>query len=117
MPSQRHSVRSHFGEERGYFSLLSFPSSLAHELLRLLKNYIPETHAEKKQRLAKIAADKAAGNEPAPAAKKNVLKCGLKHVTKLVEKKQAKLVVIADDCDPLEVCCSPSLSPCVINVV
>lgn len=83
----------------------------------MLKNYIPETHAEKKQRLAKIAADKAAGNEPAPAAKKNVLKCGLKHVTKLVEKKQAKLVVIADDCDPLEVCCSPSLSTCVINVV
>ena len=77
----------------------------------MLKNYIPETHAEKKQRLAKIAADKAAGNEPAPAAKKNVLKCGLKHVTKLVEKKQAKLVVIADDCDPLEVCCSPLCPP------
>ncbi|KAK8792747.1 hypothetical protein WA158_004911 [Blastocystis sp. Blastoise] len=73
-----------------------------HELLRLLKNYVPETAAEKKTRLVAAATARKEGKEVV-ATKKNTIKCGLKHVTKLVEKKQAKLVVIADDCDPLEV--------------
>lgn len=70
-------------------------------LFTLLAKYSPEKKAQKKERLAKQAADKAAGGAgtaPAPA----VLKYGLNHITYLVEQKKAKLVVIASDVDPIE---------------
>merc|ERR1712070_725551 len=47
------------------------------------------------------AADKAAGGD-ASAKKPTFVKYGVNHVTKLVEQKKAKLVVIAHDVDPLE---------------
>ena len=37
------------------------------------------------------------------AGKPYFVKCGLNHVTSLVEKKKAKLVVIAHDVEPIEV--------------
>jgi len=69
----------------------------ASQLLRLLKKYSPETSEQKKQRL--VAAAKAGAQE---GKKPLVLKYGLNHVTKLVEDKKAKLVVIPHDVEPLE---------------
>jgi large subunit ribosomal protein L7Ae len=66
---------------------------------KLLAAYKPETKVDKKQRLLAQAAngtDEKAGKKPV------VLKFGLNHVTDLVEKRKAKLVVIAHDVDPLE---------------
>lgn len=77
-------------------------------LFKLLTKYAPEDKKAKKERLVKLAeAQKAAvesGKEvpqfvgPKPV----VTKFGLNHVTHLVENKQAKLVVIASDVDPIE---------------
>eukprot|EP00123_Amoebidium_parasiticum_P019268 comp24405_c0_seq1/m.46675 comp24405_c0_seq1/g.46675 ORF comp24405_c0_seq1/g.46675 comp24405_c0_seq1/m.46675 type:complete len:265 (-) comp24405_c0_seq1:88-882(-) len=75
----------------------------AAELLKLAANYRPETKAQKKERLTAIAQAKAEG-KPAPEQKKpQVLKYGINHVTALIEKKKAKLVVIAHDVDPIEI--------------
>lgn len=68
----------------------------------LFNKYRPETPAAKKQRIKEAAAAKAAGKE-APANKANdVVKFGLKHVTTLIEEKEAALVLIACDVDPIE---------------
>lgn len=75
----------------------------AKTLFTLLDKYRPETKAEKKQRLTAVAA---AGAEAKPATTKpKVVKYGLNHVTSLIERRKAKLVVIPHDVDPLEVCC------------
>jgi len=68
----------------------------AAELFKLLIKYQPETKEAKATRLEGMVAGAEAS---APAA---TLKFGLKHVTSLIEKKQAKLVVIAHDVDPIE---------------
>merc|ERR1719171_1426190 len=69
----------------------------ASQLLRVLKKYSPETKEQKKQRLMTAAKDgKEASKKPL------VLKYGLNHVTHLIEEKQAKLVVIPHDVEPLE---------------
>jgi large subunit ribosomal protein L7Ae len=62
----------------------------------LLNKYRPCTAAEKKQRIK----DAAAGKEVVKAA--HQVKYGLKHITTLVEEKKAKLVLIANDVDPIE---------------
>jgi len=90
----------------------------AKELFRLLRHYRPESKAEKKERLKKVAAstlqeekdgkkeakDKKDKKEKEKEKAKRpvVLKYGLNHVTSLVESKKAKFVVIAHDIDPLE---------------
>merc|ERR1711959_138372 len=66
--------------------------------------YKPETKAEKKQRLQEIAKTKVAGGNDA-SKKPNFVKHGINHVVQLVESKQAKLVVIAHDVDPIELVC------------
>jgi len=94
-------------------------------LFALLNKYRPETKKQKHYRLlaeAKLIADahKAASEKQKEALKTNpnakldvklkskvsrkpkVVKYGLKHVTALVESKKAKLVLIANDVDPLE---------------
>merc|ERR1711924_333172 len=54
------------------------------------------------ERLAEQAEKVAAGGKA--AAKKPVsVKMGMNHVTSLIEEKKAKLVVIAHDCDPIEI--------------
>merc|ERR1712036_164222 len=74
----------------------------ATQLFRLMDNYRPETKQEKKERLKKRAEARASGKEDAPTKKKAVVRHGVNTVTTLVEKKKAKLVVIANDVDPIE---------------
>ena len=76
----------------------------ATELFRLLNKYRPEDKAAKKARLSKEAEAKAAGGAVDKGEKPVAVKFGLNHVTALIENKKAKLVVIAHDVDPLEVC-------------
>jgi len=74
----------------------------AAELFKLLMKYQPETKAAK---LARREAKAAAVNNKEPVATSApapTLKFGLRHVTSLIEKKKAKLVVIAHDVDPIE---------------
>lgn len=56
----------------------------------------PETAAEKKARL--VAAANSKETKKAPVC----IKSGLEEVVSMIEKKQAKLVVIAHDVDPIE---------------
>lgn len=71
-------------------------------LFKLLKKYSPETRAEKNARLLEQAKGKTEGQQPKDSKKPVVLKYGLNHVTTLIEEKKAKLVVIANDVDPIE---------------
>lgn len=73
----------------------------ASAVLRLFKKYVPETKPEKKKRLMEMAQAKKDGQE-VKTKKPVVIKFGLNHVTTLIEQKQAKLVVISHDVDPLE---------------
>merc|ERR1739841_29292 len=73
----------------------------ASTLLRLLKKYVPETREAKKKRLMEMAQQKKDGQE-GKTKKPQVIKYGINHVTTLIENKQAKLVVIPHDVDPLE---------------
>lgn len=70
-------------------------------LTNLLKKYSPEDSKIKDARLKAAAAAKEKG-QTVESKKPNVLKFGLNHVTKLVEEKKAKLVVIASNVDPIE---------------
>lgn len=74
----------------------------ASELFKLLMKYQPETKAAKATRLEAKAAAKAKNEPVATSAPPATIKFGLKHVTSLIEKKKAKLVVIAHDVEPLE---------------
>jgi large subunit ribosomal protein L7Ae len=82
----------------------SIDKNQAMTLLRLLKKYSPETREAKKARLMEMAQQKKDGQE-VKTKKPQVLKFGLNHVTTLVENKQAQLVVIAHDVDPIELVC------------
>jgi len=78
--------------------------STAQQLFQFLEKYSPETKKQKKQRLltAAKAETKTEGSAPAETKKPKLVKFGLNHVTALVEQKEAKLVVIAHDVDPIE---------------
>jgi large subunit ribosomal protein L7Ae len=80
-------------------------------LFKLMLKYRPEEAAARKRRLWRLAAKKAKAqkgkeSEVQPktteAKKRQTVKVGINRVTKLVEQKQAKLVVIAHDVDPIE---------------
>jgi len=75
----------------------------ATQLFRLLDKYRPETKAAKKDRLKKIAEQKAAGQEVAPLKCPPVVRLGTNSITNLIEQKKAQLVMIASDADPIEV--------------
>lgn len=71
------------------------------DLINFLKAYKPESKAEKKKRLlskAKDALNKVASKDKKPM----MIKYGINHITKLVERKKANLVVIANDVSPIE---------------
>ena len=76
------------------------------KVYKALENYTPETKKEKKERLKKEAKDqvkdKKEKDKKKDGKKPVSLKCGLNHVTYLVEQKRAKLVLIAADVDPIE---------------
>jgi len=74
----------------------------AAELFKLLIKYQPETKEAKTKRLEAAAAAVASKDAATSAAPAATLKFGLKHVTSLIEKKKAKMVVIAHDVDPIE---------------
>mmetsp|Transcript_33101 Transcript_33101/g.77644 ORF Transcript_33101/g.77644 Transcript_33101/m.77644 type:complete len:269 (-) Transcript_33101:347-1153(-) len=74
----------------------------ATEFFKLAQKYMPETGAEKKERIKGAAAKEATTDEAAASKKPVTLKYGINHLTKLVEQKKAQLVVIAHDVDPIE---------------
>lgn len=75
----------------------------AAQTFKLFNKYKPETKAEKKERLTKEAAAIAEGKSAKDASPKPLnVKYGLNHVVSLVENKKAKLVLIANDVDPIE---------------
>jgi len=71
----------------------------AKTLFTLLDKYRPESKLQKKQRLI---AKAAAGAEAKPDTKPKTVQFGLNQVTSLIERRKAKLVIIAHDVDPLE---------------
>jgi len=80
----------------------SLDKQTAVQLFKVLEKYRPETKLQKSARLKAKAEEKVAGKEKAPSKKGNTLRAGCNTVTKLVEQKKAKLVVIAHDVDPIE---------------
>ena len=70
--------------------------------MKLLGKYRPESKEEKQERLNKEAEEKEAGKEKT-SSKPCVLKYGLKHITQLIQDRKARLVVIANDVEPLEI--------------
>lgn len=87
------------------------------ELFKFAAKYKPETKKQRKTRLRAEAkatdaakkADTKKGAKPVAAPKKKkedktpVLKFGIQRVTRLIEHKRAKLVLIAHDVDPIEI--------------
>jgi len=77
--------------------------STRNEVLKLLKKYAPETRKSRKERLSATAAAKAKDPKKTVTTKKPVaVVSGLQEVTRAIEKKTAKLVVIANNVDPIE---------------
>lgn len=84
-----------------HFESKALTAQQAAPLLAVLKKYTPETTKEKKLRLRAKAAAAAEGKADS-SPKPYLLKFGLNHVTSLIEKKRAKLVVLANDVEPIE---------------
>jgi len=71
-------------------------------LIKLLKKYSPEERQEKRKRLLKVAEARAKGEVADTLKKPLSVISGINQVVKAIEAKQAKLVVIAGDTDPVE---------------
>lgn len=81
--------------------------TIAVQLFKLLNKMRPEDKAARKKRRlaeakARVEAKKEGKAPPPPLEKPIFVKCGLNHVTTLIEKRLAQLVVIAHDVDPIE---------------
>ena len=74
------------------------------KVYKALEKYTPETRKEKHERLKNEAKEqvKDKKKEKKDGKKPTTVKCGLNHVTYLIEQKRAKLVLIAADVDPIE---------------
>ena len=84
-----------------FFNVLD--KSTTNQAIALLKKYSPETKKEKKERLQNEAKNQVKNEKGKKTGDKPVtVKCGLNHVTYLIEQKRAKLVLIAADVDPIE---------------
>jgi len=70
-------------------------------VFKLFAKYRPETAAVRKQRIKETAAAVAA-KKKAPEKPKNEIQFGLRHVSYLVEQKEADIVLIANDVNPIE---------------
>jgi len=79
-------------------------SNQAKNLFRLLSKYPQESKQDKKARLEQAAKDKK-DKKQTKTAQPYMIKFGLNQVTHLVENRLAKLVVIAANCDPVELVC------------
>jgi len=73
----------------------------AGQLFSLLKKYRPESRHQKMKKLRALAKEKSEGKVVKVPVEPHV-HTGLKNITTLIEKKKAKLVVIAHDVDPIE---------------
>merc|ERR1712226_1832005 len=71
------------------------------EVFKLFEKYQPLTRTEKKQNLKTLAEAKSKGRETIPEYQHQI-KYGLNHVTNLVQRKKAQIVLIAHDVEPLE---------------
>jgi len=71
--------------------------SLSLAVFKLLEKHKLPSDKEKKEELEKLATDKSATKKP------RAIRPGVKEVVKAVEKKKAKLVVIAHDVSPIEI--------------
>jgi len=72
-------------------------------LLKLLQKYKPETAKARKARINAASAAKAGGGAAAQATKAPLaLTTGLQEVTRAIEKGTARMVVIANNVDPIE---------------
>jgi len=85
------------------FRSCTLDKQTATQMFRLLDKYRPESKQQKKERIKKIAEQKAAGQEVAPTKRPPVVRFGINSVTNLAEQKKAALVVIAGDVEPLEI--------------
>jgi large subunit ribosomal protein L7Ae len=74
----------------------------ASNLFKLLAHYRPESSEEKSKRLAGAAQSQVKGQPLDEGKKPRFVKSGINHITSLVEKRKAKLVIIAHDVDPIE---------------
>jgi len=87
-------------------SIAQFSSTLdrqsASQLFKLLDKYRPETKKDRRARLVKRAAERAAGKPDTPTKRPLMVRTGINTVVSLVEQKKAQLVVIAHDVDPIE---------------
>jgi len=72
------------------------------QLFSLLDKYKPETRTAKKKRIGEKAKAVTEGKPQTETEKPDVVKYGINHVTSLVEGKDAKLVIIAHDVEPIE---------------
>jgi large subunit ribosomal protein L7Ae len=76
------------------------------ELMKLCRKYKPESTKARRERHKALAAAKATrkGRETISAIpqKPITLRCGIKCVTRLIERNKAKLVMIASDVNPIE---------------
>jgi len=75
----------------------------ATQVFKLAAKYAPESKDEKKARLVARAKARAEGAADAPTERRNMLASGINKVVNLVERKQAQLVLIAHDVDPIEI--------------
>lgn len=83
---------------------------LRKELFKFFGKYKPEDKVQRRERLVKVAQAKLENKEAPHVAKKIELKHGLQCVTRNIQTKRAKLVLIAHDVDPIElVLCLPAL--------
>jgi len=80
----------------------TLPKQHALTLFTLLDKYKPESRTEKAKRLKAKAEAVAAKTAPKDETRPNVVKYGINHVTSLIESKEAKLVLLAHDVDPIE---------------
>jgi large subunit ribosomal protein L7Ae len=73
------------------------------EVLKLLKKYAPETRKQRRERVKKAAEAKANDSKKTVSTKApTAIVSGIQEVTRAIEKKEAKLVVIANNVDPIE---------------
>jgi len=75
----------------------------ATQVFKLAAKYAPESKAEKKAALVARAKARAEGKADEPKSRRAMLASGINKVVNLVERKQAQLVLIAHDVDPIEI--------------
>lgn len=74
---------------------------LANQCFKLFTKYQPGTKQERKAKLKKVAEARAKGEE-SNIMREPQIKFGLNHITNLVQRKKAQIVLIAHDVHPIE---------------